>query len=41
MNELPTADIKPLSMLSMNVLGETDPTNITKQDLLSSIQFDR
>lgn len=33
--------MKPLNMLSMNVLGETDPTNITKQDLLSSIQFDR
>lgn len=24
----------------MNVLGEPDPTNITKHDLLNSIKFD-
>jgi hypothetical protein len=27
--------------LALNVLGETDPTNITKQDLLSAIAFDK
>lgn len=28
------ADIKPLSIASLNTLGEPDPGNITKQDLL-------
>jgi hypothetical protein len=28
-------------MLSLSVLGETDSSNITKQDLLSAISFDK
>ena len=27
--------------MSLNVLGESDPSNITKQDLLSAISFDK
>lgn len=39
--ELPTGEPKPLNLLSMSVLGEVDPSNITKQDLLSAIAFDK
>lgn len=39
--ELPTTEAKALNMLSLNVLGESDPSNITKQDLLSAIAFDK
>lgn len=39
--ELPSTESKPLNLLSLNVLGESDPSNITKQDLLSSIAFDK
>lgn len=38
---MPQSDGKPINQLALNVLGETDPTNITKQDLLSSIAFDK
>lgn len=34
-------DHRPLNMAALNTLGEPDPTNITKQDILSSIQFDK
>ena len=33
--------IEPLNLMSMESLGEPDPTAITKQDLLSAIAFDR
>ena len=39
--ELAHGETKALTQLALNVLGETDPTNITKQDLLSSIAFDK
>ena len=39
--ELPQGEIKALNQLNLNVLGETDPSNITKQDLLSAIAFDK
>ena len=28
-------------MLPLNTLGEPDPSNITKQDILSAIAFDK
>jgi hypothetical protein len=31
----------PLNMKGMNILGEPDPANITKQDILQSIAFDK
>lgn len=40
-SELPSGEGKPPNILSVSVLGETDPSNITKQDLLSAIAFDR
>lgn len=39
--ELSTTESKPLNMMALNVLGESDPSNITKQDLLSAIAFDK
>jgi hypothetical protein len=39
--ELPTTEAKALNLFSLNVLGESDPSNITKQDLLSAIAFDK
>ena len=33
--------IEPLNLVSMESLGEPDPTAITKQDLLSAMAFDR
>lgn len=34
-------EIKPLNMAHMCNLGEPDPANITKQDLLSTMAFDK
>ena len=34
-------DPKPLNIAAMSTLGEPDPSNITKQDLLQSITFDK
>jgi serine/threonine-protein phosphatase 2A regulatory subunit B len=39
--ELPTSDIKPINFQALNTLGEPDPSNITKQDILSSIAYDK
>jgi hypothetical protein len=38
---LPAHEIKPLNLLPLNTLGEPDPSNITKQDILSAIAFDK
>ena len=37
----PPSDVKPLNMLNMSSLGEPDPANITKQDILSALAFDK
>ena len=37
----PPKDIKPLTMANMSSLREPDPANITKQDILSSLAFDK
>lgn len=37
----PSKELPPLSMAALNNLGEPDPANITKQDLLASIAFDK
>ena len=37
----PPKDIKPLAMANMSSLGEPDPANITKQDILSALAFDK
>ena len=34
-------DGKPMSIACLSTLGEPDPANITKQDLLQSITFDK
>lgn len=34
-------DSKPLNIAALSTLGEPDPSNITKQDLLQSITFDK
>ena len=39
--ELPTGEIKSLPVQALNTLGEPDPSNITKQDVLSAIGFDK
>lgn len=39
--ELPKEEQKQINTLNLNVLGESDPSNITKQDLLSAIAFDK
>jgi len=38
---LPSHEMKPLGLHPLNTLGEPDPTNITKQDILSAIAFDK
>ena len=38
---LSNGDGKALNIASLNTLGEPDPANITKQDLLQSICFDK
>ena len=40
-NTLPAGEIAPLNITAMTNLGEPDPGNITKQDLLQSIAFDK
>ena len=40
-SELPTTDIKALTFQALSTLGEPDPANITKQDILSAISFDK
>lgn len=39
--DLPSSEAKAINFLPMSVLGESDPSNITKQDLLSAIAFDK
>ena len=39
--KLPNQEMKPLGLLPLNTLGEPDPSNITKQDILSAIAFDK
>ena len=34
-------DPKPMNIAALSTLGEPDPSNITKQDLLQSITFDK
>ena len=38
---LSNGDGKALNIAALNTLGEPDPANITKQDLLQSIGFDK
>lgn len=38
---LSASEVPALSMAALNNLGEPDPANITKQDLLQSIAFDK
>ena len=40
-NELPTGEMKPINFQALSTLGEPDPANITKQDILSAISFDK
>jgi hypothetical protein len=40
-NTLPAGEIVPLNITALTNLGEPDPGNITKQDLLQSIAFDK
>jgi len=39
--KLPVGEVKTLPLLPLNTLGEPDPSNITKQDILSAIAFDK
>jgi hypothetical protein len=39
--KLPNQEMKALNLLPLNTLGEPDPSNITKQDILSAIAFDK
>lgn len=39
--DFPTSEIKPINFQFLNTLGEPDPSNITKQDILSAIAFDK
>lgn len=39
--KLPSQEMKALNLLPLNTLGEPDPSNITKQDILSAIAFDK
>ena len=39
--KLPVGEVKALNLLPLNTLGEPDPSNITKQDILSAIAFDK
>jgi 6-phosphogluconolactonase (cycloisomerase 2 family) len=38
---LTASEVPALNMAALNNLGEPDPANITKQDLLQSIAFDK
>lgn len=38
---IPSHEMKPLGLLPLNTLGEPDPQNITKQDILTAIAFDK
>lgn len=37
----PSSDIPPLPFQALSTLGEPDPANITKQDILSAVAFDK
>ena len=37
----PTHDMNPLILQPLNTIDEPDPSNITKQDILSAIAFDK
>ena len=39
--EMPNTEIKPILFQALNTLGEPDPSNITKQDVLSAMAFDK
>ena len=39
--EFPKNEVRPLIFQALNTLGEPDPANITKQDLLSAVAFDK
>ncbi len=41
MKAQPPKDIKPLAMAAMSCLGEPDASNITKQDILAAVAFDK